>query len=208
MKPAVIACCMTLAYACTGPRASANGGTAARANGPSRPLQAHALFERGRTLAERGDPSRAEQYLELAIRAGYPERAAIVPLVRVCIAASRLRAALGYARGYLRRSPAEWRLRYLVAAIESALGRPRKAAQELERVLADRPEAAQAHYLLGVLQRDAFGDPRAARASFRAYLAHAPDGVFADEVQAWLREPRARTRERLPLRARPQEARR
>ena len=53
------------------------------------------LFERGRVLAAQGDASRAEQYFALALRAGYPDAVTTVALVQVCVASSRLRAALG-----------------------------------------------------------------------------------------------------------------
>ncbi len=154
----------------------------------ARAATAAALFARGQALAAQGDSSRAEQYFTLAVRNGYPERRAIVPLVRVCIAASRLRAALDHAEPYLRRHPDAWKLRYLVAAIRLALGRPSEAAEQLQRVIRQHPDSAQAHYLLGVIERDAFRDARAARARFEAYLARAPRGPFAPEVLAWLAE--------------------
>src|SRR5262245_52067727 len=110
------------------------------------------LFDRGMQLAYRGDALRAEQYLLLALRTGHPHEQVIVPLVRVCIASSRLRSALVHAQPFLRSHPRAWQLRYLVAAIELALGRPAEALIELQRILAQRPHAAQAHYLMGVAQ--------------------------------------------------------
>jgi predicted Zn-dependent protease len=153
---------------------------------------AEALFARGMELAQRGDAVRAEQYLALAVDAGYPYERAIVPLVRVCIASARLRAALNHAQAFLRRHPDAWPLRYLTAAVYLALDRPGDALDELRRVLRARPHAAQAHYLMGVTLRDAYGDLTAARASFDAYLRHDPRGVHVAEVSAWLSEaPRA-----------------
>jgi Flp pilus assembly protein TadD len=146
------------------------------------------LFALGMQLAARGDALRAEQYLLLARRAGYPEQRVIVPLVRVCIASSRLRAALGHAEPYLRRHPETWQLRYLVAAIQLALQRPALALGELRRILRARPAAAQAHYLMAVALRDGLGDPDGARASFERYLQHAPRGEHAREALAWLAE--------------------
>jgi Flp pilus assembly protein TadD len=154
----------------------------------ARAPSASALFARGMQLAARGDALRAEQYLVLAIRAGYPEQRAIVPLVRVCIASSRLRAALAHAQPYLLRHPDAWRLRYLTAAVHLALGQPVEAHAELRRLLALRPRAAHAHYLLGVTLRDGLGDLGGARASFEAYLQMSPHGARAPEVLAWLGE--------------------
>jgi tetratricopeptide (TPR) repeat protein len=145
-------------------------------------------FTRGITLAARGDGSRAEQYLMLAVRQGYPEARAIVPLVQVCIASSRLRAALDHAEPFLRRHPSAWRLRYLLATIRLALGDAPAAAKELTRVLAQRPGEAQPRYLLGVIERDAFGDEAAARRDFGAYVELAPRGAHAAETRAWLAE--------------------
>jgi len=150
---------------------------------------AASLFARGMELARRGDALRAEQYLVLALRAGHPHEQIIVPLVQVCIASSRLRSALAHAQPFLRSHPHAWQLRYLVAAIQLALGRPGEALHELSRILAQRPQAAQAHYLMGVALRDALHDPAAARASFEAYVRHEPHGAHAGEVKAWLAEP-------------------
>lgn len=150
------------------------------------------LFAHGQALFAQGDHDRAEQYMTLAVRAGYPEARAVVPLTRVCIAASRLRAALDHAVPFLRRHPDAWELRYLVAAIRLALGHVAEARTELERVIAIQPQAAQPHYLLGVIERDAFRDDPAARKSFETYAALDPHGAFAPEVLAWLAEQQSK----------------
>jgi tetratricopeptide (TPR) repeat protein len=151
-----------------------------------------ALFARGQAFARAGDSSRAEEYMTLAVREGYPEQQAVLPIVRVCAEASRFQAALDHALPFLRRHPQAWRLRIVVASLQAALDRPAEAAAELRRVLAQRPGAAPAHYQLGVLQRDAFRDRAAARRSFQAYLRHDREGRFAPEVAAWLAEQRGR----------------
>ena len=154
----------------------------------ARPPSSGELFARGKQLAARGDALRGEQYLLMAMRAGYPEDRVIVPLVRACIASARLRAALAHAQPYLQRRPEAWQLRYLTAAIHLALGQPAEALAELRRLLAQRPSATHAHYLMGIALRDGLGDPLAARASFEAYLQGAPRGSRAPEVLAWLAE--------------------
>lgn len=150
---------------------------------PSSPAM---LYASGRTAAARGDSTRAEQYLVLAVREGYPAERAIGPLVEACIAGSRLRSALAHAQAFLRRHPAAWRLRVLSASLRIALGEPEAAVRELGRVLAQRPAAADARYLMAVIERDVRHDDDAARAQFNAYLALAPSGRFAAEAEDWL----------------------
>jgi tetratricopeptide (TPR) repeat protein len=151
-----------------------------------------ALFARGQAFAKAGDSTRAEEYMMLAVREGYPEQQAVLPIVRVCAEASRFQAALDHALPFLRRHPHAWRLRIVVASLQAALDRPAEAAAELRRVIIQQPAAAPAHYQLGVLQRDAFRDRAAARRSFQAYLRHDREGRFAPEVAAWLAEQRSR----------------
>ncbi len=170
-----------IASACAGTRHAAGAQ-------PASPPSSGELFARGKQLAARGDALRGEQYLLMAMRAGYPEERVIVPLVRACIASARLRAALAHAQPYLQRRPEAWQLRYLTAAIHLALGQSAEALAELRRLLAQRPSATHAHYLMGIALRDGLGDPLAARASFEAYLRSAPRGSRAPEVLAWLAE--------------------
>jgi Flp pilus assembly protein TadD len=179
--------CLLLTVACASPRSVRREPRTAR-------TAAEALFAQGRELAARGDGVRAEQYFVLALRLGYPEQRAIGPLVAVCVASSHLRAALDYAKPVLRRHPQAWRLRYLVAALQLALGEQLEATRHLQRVVAQRPEAAQAYYLLAVIARDWARDELAVRDGFAAYLEHAPDGAFAAEAQNWLADhPRVAT---------------
>jgi len=151
-----------------------------------RPGAAAFAHARARLLA--GDTLRAEQYALLAMREGFPEQEVIVPLVQACLASSRLRAALVYAEPFLRRHPEHVRLRYLVAAVDLALGHAVAAERELQRVSARRPALPEAYYLGGVIARDAFGDLSEARSRFERYLALAPNGAHAPELAAWLSE--------------------
>ena len=174
-------------------------GACARAgSGPERayagaPMQAarlgpDALLARGIALLQAGDGLRAEQYLTLAVRAGADESRAIAPLVRACAGSARLQSALEHALPYLRRHPDAWRLRYMVAALQLALGRTQLALAELEQVRRAQPRAAQAHYLAAVIARDQLHDAQAASAGFSAYVRTAPHGEHAAEARAWLRE--------------------
>jgi Flp pilus assembly protein TadD len=135
-----------------------------------------------------GDTLRAEQYALLAMRQGFPEEQAIVPLVQACLASSRLRAALVYAEPFLREHPEDVRLRYLVATVQLGLGHAAAAERELQRVSSRRPELAETYYLGGVIARDAFGDLAEARTRFERYLALAPHGEHAPELVDWLSE--------------------
>lgn len=148
--------------------------------------QAQALFQRGREAAERGDSVRAEQYLSLALERGYDAGRVLPVLLRVCLASSRLRAALDHAEPYLRDHPEAEALRYLVATIHAGLGQTDEARLALEQLLRTNPNSADAHYLLGIL--DADGNAAAARAHFRDYLDVAPQGEHAAEVRSRLAE--------------------
>jgi tetratricopeptide (TPR) repeat protein len=149
---------------------------------------ARELFDRGVALSGRGYATKAEQYLALAALRGYPEHLVLPRLLRICLASSRLRAALNHAEPYLIRHPDDWLLRYLVASIYVALEKPARARRELERVVVSNPRHAPAHYLLAIVLRDAFADPNAAARHFNRYLLLAPDGDHALESRAWLRE--------------------
>jgi tetratricopeptide (TPR) repeat protein len=148
---------------------------------------AEELYERGVELGNAGDYVRAEQYIVAAMDRGYSEDDAMPALMRFCLAASRLMAALGYAEGYLQRHPRAWALRMLVASIRMGLDQADQAREELERVLDDAPEEPpEAHYFLGVLFRDELADMETSRAHFRRYLALAPQGSHREEALAAL----------------------
>jgi tetratricopeptide (TPR) repeat protein len=150
-------------------------------------VTAEQLFRGGVHFARAGDYTRAEQYLTAAMDRGYPEERAMPVLMQTCVQASRLAAALAYARPYLERHPEQWSLRLLVASIHMGLDEPERAREELARVLRDAPEEpAQAHYFLGVLYRDRFENVETAREHFRRYLALEPEGSHREEARASL----------------------
>lgn len=146
-------------------------------------IEAAQLFHLGNELAERGDSIRAEQYLSAAMARGYPEAEVIPRLMDVCIGASRLSAALGYAEPYLTHHDEDWALRLLVATLQMSLHQNEPARGNLERVLADRPDEASAHYLLGVLLRDRFAATTDANVHFSRYLELDPGGRHAGEAR-------------------------
>jgi tetratricopeptide (TPR) repeat protein len=174
-------------YGCgSGPLSSAQ---AARIES-EKAISADRLFTRGTALAEQGQLVRAEQYLSLAASRGYPETRTVPILLKVCLAASRLRSALNYAEPFLARHPNDWKLRYLVASLYLGLDQPERAKLELERVLSEAPSHAPAHYLLAVLMRDSLADIGAAAEHFQEYLTLDANGDHAAEVSLWLREYR------------------
>jgi len=162
------------------------GGAAANAPPPGDALdqiEAVQLFQYGNALAASGDSIRAEQYLAAAIERGYPEAEVIPRLLEVCIGASRLSAALGYAEPYLERHQEEWPLRLLVASVQMSLNQNGTARSNLERVLETVPEEPEAHYLMGVLLRDRYLDPEASNVEFSRYLELSPGGNHAGEAR-------------------------
>ncbi len=156
---------------------------------PVAEVGAQRLFDTGIAAAAQGDYVRAEQYLAAAGARGYEEAAVIGPLVRVCVAASRLRQALVYAQPYLRRHATDWRLRFVVAAVLLGLERVDDARAELERVIATAPEAPEPYFVLGALLRDRLRDDAAARPRFERYLALVPEGAHSDEARVALASP-------------------
>ena len=114
--------------ACATTSPDAGGPTAAEA------WSADALYRHGRQLASRGDLLKAEQYLALAVRAGYPAGEALPALVRVCMRASRVRAALRHARGALLRDPDSDLTRFIVATLLVAMAQHDRARAHLQQL--------------------------------------------------------------------------
>ncbi len=145
-------------------------------------VEATVLFRQGVELAHGGDLTRAEQYIGAAMVRGYPRDRALPVLMRVCIAASRLRVAIGYAEPYLAENPRNWSLRLVVGSLYLSLDEPVKARRHLEAVIHQKPDEPEAYYLMGLLMRDEVGDPDAAHDNFARYLELAPEGQHQEEA--------------------------
>jgi tetratricopeptide (TPR) repeat protein len=140
------------------------------------------LIARAHAFAEVGDYTRAEQYIDLARRAGADDGRVLPLLLDVCIKDQRYRAAVQHSEDYLRKRPGEYRVRFMLATLELGLGELEAARGELENVLRTAPSHAEAHYTLAVLLRDELGQPREADAHFREYLKLAPRGSHTREA--------------------------
>jgi predicted Zn-dependent protease len=153
--------------------------------GPARTVAAH-LAALGERYARSGDLVRAEQYLAAALR-DEPNNARVLhALLHVCVGGSRLRNAVEHAQAHLTRHPEAWRVRYLLACIELALGHRQRARSELLRVAQLEPRHPDTYYLLGTLDA---GDR--ARELYARYLTLSPQGVYAFSARAALATPAA-----------------
>ncbi len=144
------------------------------------------LIQLGKAFAQVGDLTRAEQYFAAALDAGADGFVVVPMLLAVCVRDGRYRAALEYGEGHLQKHPTDARTRFVVATIHAGIGDSARAKAHLERVLAERPNEAEAHFALGALMRDSFKDPVSADPHFREYLRLAPSGSHAEEARGSL----------------------
>lgn len=149
-------------------------------------VHARQLYDQGVALARGSDLIRSEQYLAEAINRGMPQRQVLPILLRVCVAASRFRAAVNYARPYLDAHPNDWALRFLLATIEAGLGEHQAARRDLESVIEQRESHAEAHFTLATLLRENFNDPVGADRHYRRYLEVEPNGSHSEEARGGL----------------------
>jgi tetratricopeptide (TPR) repeat protein len=134
----------------------------------------------GDAAARMGDLTRAEQYYVAALKmGGGRERVITEKLVAVCAADERYPAAIQYAGDFLAAHPQDAEIRFASATLSSAIGDTAAARAGLERVVADRPNMAEAHYALAsILPGDA------AAPHYRAYLELQPRGRYAESARA------------------------
>ncbi len=165
------------------------GGAGANDNPPADVLadvEPEELFNHGVGLAQRGDYVRAEQYILAAEQRGIARSRTFPVLVRICVADSRIDHALHHAEPELEARPSDWRLRFLVASLQSASDRGAEALQNLQRVVQQVPEEPRPHYALGVMYRDDLMDVMRAREQFLLYLELDPEGEDAAAVRDWV----------------------
>ncbi len=116
------------------------------------------LHARGIAFARTGDFIRAEQYLRAALEKGHRDTKVVPQLIRVCVAASRLRAAAAYAAPYLEQHPDDTATRTVLATIQLALGEQMAARDNLQRVLTNERSndlvKQHAHELLAQLPQE------------------------------------------------------
>ena len=171
---ATVSASLAIAGCATGPHTSVTA---------PRKSEAEQFYECGAQAAMRGDDVRAEHYFALAMKRCYPERTALLELMRLCLAGSRLRAALNYAEPYLRKHPRDIELRYLVATMYHGLGQTSAALEHLDQVLTIQPRHAEAHYLVGLVLSGSHLAASDVVAHMKEYLALAPRGVYAYEAR-------------------------
>jgi len=133
-----------------------------------------------------GDFGRAAQYHLAALEQGADENAVLPHLIDAYVRDKQYRAAAFECQKYLRKHPQETTLRFVLANLVAALGEPAAARKELERVLEEEPDNANAHYALAVLLRDDGSDLSSADEHFREYLKLSPGGQHADEAKGSL----------------------
>jgi tetratricopeptide (TPR) repeat protein len=147
-----------------------------------RERQPERLIARARLFVQLGDYTRAEQYLNAALENGEAEAEVLPMLLAICVKDRRYRAAVQYGEDYLRKHPRQHRLRFVVASLYIGLGEVEPARAQLERLLADDPKHAEAHYALAVLLRDQLKSAELADRHFRNYLSLDPRGQHAEEA--------------------------
>ena len=89
---------------------------------PVTEVPAAELYQRGVQLGQSGDFVRAEQYLLAALARGGSDAQITPELIEICVADSRIRAALRHARAFVARHPDAARMRDVAAALQVALG--------------------------------------------------------------------------------------
>lgn len=146
--------------------------------------QPEKLLERGKAFAQRGDLTRAAEYLTAALDAGASEAEVLPLLMRVYVENGAYRLAIERGEEYLQLHPNDARMRYLVATMFIAIEEPDRAIAHLRRVTEHAPGHADAHFAVAVLLRDAKSDWVRADYHFRQYLALEPSGQHAAEARA------------------------
>jgi Flp pilus assembly protein TadD len=147
---------------------------------------AEVLFRSGEAAARMGDMTRAEQYLVAAMRAGGDGKRIVKQLLIVCAADRRYPVAIDYAEQYLRRHPNDTEVLFAAGSLHAATGSLEPARVMLGRVVSERPEWPEPHYVLATVLRE-WGSPELADQHDLAYLRLSPEGPMAETARARLR---------------------
>ncbi len=169
------------------------GGCMSQRQGPVGPppvdpiskVSASELRARGLSFARRGDLTRAQQYLSAAQEKGFDETIIVPEIVKVCVAASRLRAALAFAEPYLERHPEDAGMNYVVGTIHLALGNLQRASTHLNGALQPSLIMIDAAYSLALMASEE-NRPQEARRHLEHYLRVQPEGQFSKRARIML----------------------
>lgn len=133
--------------------------------------------------AAAGDLTRATEYLVAALKQGGEEKPIVQRLIMVCAADQRYPGALDYAETYLRRHPGDTDVRLVTASIYAAIGDLGNAREGFERVIAEKPDLADAHYGLATVLKQDGAELLNADRHYREYLRLQPNGSYAEAAR-------------------------
>ncbi len=146
------------------------------------------LVEHGKTFAERGDFTRAQQYYAAAIAAGGKSEVILPQLLKACIAGGDLRVATEYAENELSRNPDDAHLRFLTGALLAQIGNRPDARSHLVQAAKQLDKDANVQFSVATFFRDDMHDRVEADPYFREYLKLSPRGEHAAEARGSLME--------------------
>ena len=149
-------------------------------------LSAPQLLAVAAALEQSGDTVRAEQYLQQALKQGASESEAVPRLLRMYVADGQYRLAIDQAENHLRKHPRDRGVRLFLGTLYGALGEELDALSQYERVLAEAPEDAQAHFAMASVLHESGRERARADRHFRAYLTLEPRGPHAEEARSLL----------------------
>jgi tetratricopeptide (TPR) repeat protein len=149
-------------------------------------LAASQLLEVAAAAERLGDPLRAQQYVLAARKAGADPNITLPWLLRLYVGDGQYRMAIDTAREQLRSHPQQFELRMLLASLYRATDLEVAAIEQYEQVLVTQPSEPRAHFALASLLHEGGHDAARADQHFRAYLALAPAGAYADQARSLL----------------------
>jgi len=177
-------CCMFAGCAGLAPAAAISTPATNTAQPPQ--LSGAQLLEIADLLASTGEHVRAGQYLMLAQKRGVSPREVMGRLLTSYAADGQYRLAIEQAEAFLQAHPADVTVRQCLASFYVAVGATLEAIQAYDRVLAQGPDNAAAHFALGSLLREAGMERASVDAHYRAYVALEPHGPHVEEARAGL----------------------